>query len=70
MFARLVGRTRANTRRFQVSDNELPASQRWREFAAWKLARFFWMIRLDVIGNHFEDVAWCDKQWFGRRRLG
>ena len=39
-------------------------------FCAWKLARLFWAIRLDRLGDHFEDVAQCGKGWFGWHKGG
>jgi hypothetical protein len=33
------------------------------ERVAFRLARFCWWLRLDRLGNHFEDVAFCGKRW-------
>ena len=37
-----------------------------RDGMAWKLAKLAWSLRLERLGNHFEDVAWCGKGWFAR----
>ena len=36
-----------------------------RRKVAWRLALAAWSLRLERLGNHFEDVAWCDKRWLG-----
>lgn len=33
---------------------------------AFKLALAAWALRLEGLGNHFEDVAHCGKGWFAR----
>jgi hypothetical protein len=37
-----------------------------RKWIAWRLALAAWAVGLDRAGNHFEDVAFCGRSWFGR----